>query len=304
VATTYATARVQAGPAGISALVLEGTSCGILRKVSGGAIVADVVTEKVGPGHLATKHLGPVRYEEFELDVGFAMGKPVFDWISETWQMKSPRRKGSVLACTEKLEAKGERKFFEALLTETTIPTLDGSAKEPAWLKLKFAPEMIEHVKASGKASGPDPKHPEKLFLPANFQLDIQGVDCSRVHKIESFTVRQSIAPDGLGERKYASLEPATVSFPNLRITFAEVAVDSWLSWFDDFVVKGNCGADKEKSGTLTLLSPNKQKLASIGLFNLGIFRLGSIDSEAAEDRLKLARAELYCERMEFKLGV
>ena len=83
----------------------------------------------------------------------------------------------------------------------------------------------------------------------------------------------------------------------------AEVAVDSWLSWFDDFVVKGNCGADKEKSGTLTLLSPNQQKLASIGLFNLGIFRLGSIDSEAAQDRLKLARAELYCERMEFKLG-
>ena len=105
-AITYATARVRAGPAGISALVLDGTNCGILRKVSGGASTADVVTEAAGPGHVVRKHLGPLRYEEFELEIGFAMGKPVFDWIAQTWQMKYPRRSGSVLACTEKLEAK------------------------------------------------------------------------------------------------------------------------------------------------------------------------------------------------------
>ena len=77
-APTYATARVQAGPVGISALVLEGASCGILRKVSGGAIAADVVSEAVGPGHVAKKHLGPLRYEDFELDIGFAMGTNIY----------------------------------------------------------------------------------------------------------------------------------------------------------------------------------------------------------------------------------
>jgi hypothetical protein len=303
VPTTYATARVQAGPAGISALVLEGASCGILRKVSGGAITADVVPEAAGPGQVVKKHLGPLRYEEFELEIGFAMGNPVFDWIAQTWQMKHPRRSGSVLACTEKLEAKGERKFFQALLTETTIPMLDGSTKEPAWIKVRFAPERIQHLKGSGKASGADPKHPEKLFVPANFKLEIAGLDCSKVHKIEPFTVRQSIAHDGLGELREMTVEPSTLSFPDLKVTFAEVAVDSWLEWFDDFVVKGNCDEGKEKSGKLTLLSPNQQPLASISLFNLGIFRIGSLDSDAGEDKLKLARASLYCERMEFKLG-
>jgi len=303
VAPTYATARVQAGPVGVSALVLEGASCGILRKVSGGAIAADVVSEAVGPGHVAKKHLGPLRYEDFELDIGFAMGTPVFDWIAQTWQMKYPRRNGSVLACTEKLEAKGERKFFAALLTETTFPMLDGSAKEPAWIKVRFAPERIQHLKASGKASGADPKHPEKLFVPANFKLEIAGLDCTKVRKIEPFTIRQSIAHDGLGESRDLALEPSTVSFPDLKVTFAEVAVDSWLEWFDDFVVKGNCDEGKEKSGKLTLLSPNQQPLASISLSNLGIFRIGSLDSDAGEDKLKLARASLYCEHMEFKLG-
>jgi hypothetical protein len=300
---SFASTSVRAGPLGVCALVLEGKSCGIVRRVAGGAIAADVVSEKVGPKSAAKKHVGPVRYEEFELDVGFAMEKPVFDWIAETWKMDFPRRSGSVLACTDKLEAKAERKFSQALLTETTIPTLDASSKEPAWLKLKFAPEVTRHAKASGKASGSDPHHPEKLLLPSKFKLEVDGLDCSKVSKIESFTVRQSVASDAAGESSEPMLEPGTVSFPNLRITFAEAAVEPWLSWFDDFVVKGNCGEGKEKSGKLALLSPNHQTLASIKLFNLGIFRLGSIDSEAADDRMKLARAELYCERMEFNLG-
>jgi len=277
--------------------------CGIARNVAGGAVVSDVVTEKIGPGHFSKKHLGGVRYEEFEMDIGFAMAKPVFDWIHETWKILYPRRSGSVLACTDKREVKSERKFLNAVLTETTIPTLDRGAKEPAWLRVKFAPEKIELVKASGKASGADAHHPEKQLLPSNFTLEIPGLDCSKVQKIESLTVRQSVAQHPVGELRDYALEPATLSFPNLRITFSEVSVDPWMSWFDDFVVKGNCGEDKEKSGTLKLLSPNQQPLASIALFNLGIFRLGSIDSEAGMDGRKLARAELYCERMEFKLG-
>lgn len=300
---TYSSTSVRAGALGQSVLMLEGQSCGIVRNVSGGAVRADVVSERIGPGQLTKKHLGPVHYEEFELDVGFAMAKPLFDWITETWRMTFPRRTGSVLACNERLEVKAERKFRDALLTETTFPTLDMGSKETVWLKLRFAPEEIRHAKASGKASGSDPNHPEKQFHAANFKLEVDGVDCTKVQKIESFTIRQAVAEDAVGELRYASTEPGALSFPDLRITFAEAAVDSWLSWFDDFVIQGHCDEDKEKSGKLTLLSPNQQPLASLALFNLGIFRLGSIDSEAAKDARKLARAELYCERMELKLG-
>ena len=283
--------------------MLEGQSCGIVRNVSGGAIVADLVSEKIGPDLSVRKRLGGVRYEEFELDVGFAMAKPLFDWIDDTWQLKQPRRSGSVLACTEKLEVKAERKFQGALLTQMAFPTLDGSSKEPAFLRLRFAPELITYAKASGKGSGTDPHHPEKQLVPSQFELKIDGLDCKSVQKIESFTVRQVVAPDALGKDRISLLEPASLDFPNLRITFSEVSVDSWLSWFDAFVVQGNCGEENEKSGTLTLYSPNRQPLATLSLFNLGIFRLGSIDSEAAKDSRKLARAELYCERMRLKLG-
>jgi hypothetical protein len=237
------------------------------------------------------------------MDAGFAMDKALFTWISETLQAKSARRNGSILACDQKLEAKSERKFYQAALTEMTVPTLDASSKEPAWLGIKFWPEKIDLAKASGKGSGPDPYHPEKQLLRSSFKLEIDGLDCSKVQKIESFTIRQSVVQDAVGELRDYQLETASLSFPNLRITFSEVSVESWMSWFEDFVVKGNCLENKEKGGKLTLLSPNQQPLASFQLFNLGIFRLGSIDSEAAKDARKLARAEVYCERMELKLG-
>ena len=45
----------------------------------------------------------------------------------------------------------------------------------------------IGRVLAAAKASGADPKHSEKLFVPANFKLEIAGLDCTKVRKIEPF---------------------------------------------------------------------------------------------------------------------
>jgi len=85
VATTYADARSKRVRRDLR--LSGGTSCGILRKVSGGAIVADVVTEKVALTR--DKHWARVRYEEFELDVGFAMGNRS-SMDQRDWQRNPP----------------------------------------------------------------------------------------------------------------------------------------------------------------------------------------------------------------------
>jgi len=92
------------------------------------------------------------------------------------------------------------------------------------------------------------------------------------------------------------------VSFPDLEITFAEVSVESWQKWHEDFVIKGNNSEKDEKSGTLTLLSPNGQKMASIKLLGLGIFNLGHAPAgENDEEHHMLASAHLYFQQMEFQ---
>jgi hypothetical protein len=297
--TQHATTKVRPGGA-TSALVLEGKSCGLLRNVTGGKICADVVTEHTGPGVPMKKHLAAVRYEEFELEIGFTMEPTVYDWIASTWQMSRARHGGSILDCNEKLEVQTEREFTNALLTETTIPRLDARTKEAAGLRLKFAPEMVRLKKGSGKASGADPRNPEKLFVPSRFKLEIDGLDCSKVRGIDPFTVKQKLVREDVGESRDSFGEPGALSFPDLKIFFSEVMNDSWEKWFQDFVIQGKSGAGGEKSGKLTLLSPNQQPLASIAFSSLGPFEMGI---ETDEEGQRRGTARLYCEAMEFKLG-
>ncbi len=146
-------------------------------------------------------------------------------------------------------------------------------------------------------------KAAQKVWLPSNFRLQIDGLDCSKVNKIDSFTVKQTVIDD-VGESRDFVKEPGKLEFPNLVITLAESTVATWQDWFEDFVIKGNVGDDKERTGTLEFLSPNLvDTLATIKFFNLGIFRLSSEKSESNADNIRRVKAELYCERMEFSYG-
>ena len=90
---------------------------------------------------------------------------------------------------------------------------------------------------------------------------------------------------------------------PNLRITLAESSAQTWTTWFDDFVVKGQSGDENEKSGKLSFLTPDrKSTLAEVSFFNLGIFRLEPEPQPVDAQKIARIRAELYCERMELKV--
>jgi hypothetical protein len=284
------------------ALELSGTNAGWVQDTEGGNATADVVNEKLGTDHLIRKHIAGVKYEEFALTLGFNMQKSVYDWISASWSNQNvfARKNGAVVAADFNLEAKQKREFFDALITETTIPACDASAKEPAYMTLKFAPDFTRTVKASGKVPSNDTKG-QKLWLPSNFRLEIDGLDCTRVTKVDAFTVKQSIVEDAVGEGRDYQREPSHAEFPNLRITFGAASGESWQSWFKEFVIDGNSGANKEKSGTLTFLSPNRaEALAKVDFFGMGIFKLEDGTFDPVNEPSATMRAELYVERMAF----
>ena len=282
-------------------LNLDGQNCGFVKSVAGGGATADVINEKMGADHVVRKHLGGVKYEELVIDFGFSMKAPVYDWIAKSWEMNYQRKNGSIVGCDYKLEAKTEREFFNGLITETAFPALDASSKQAAYITLKVAPEYTKAKKASGKAEAPGAKGQQKLLLPSNFRLEIAGLDASRVSKIDAFSVKQSVTEDFAGELRDYQKEPGKLEFPNLKITLSQASSQPWFDWFEDFVIKGNCSEDKEKTGTIFFLSPNrKETLASIELQNLGIFRLSEDAAEAQSEQIKRVTAELYCERMKF----
>jgi hypothetical protein len=231
------------------------------------------------------------------------MTSDVYQWINASWSGNSIRKSGAVVAADQRYVAVSQREFFNALITEVTFPKLDGSSKEPAYLTLKCAPEYTRTAKASGGIT-PVAKADQKVWLSSNFRVAIDGLDCTKVSAVESFTVKQSVVKNDIGEaRDYVKI-PGRLEYPNLTITLAESSVKSWHDWFDDFVIKGNCDDSREKSGSIGLLAPNlTDELMRIDLFNVGIFSLASEKRDTSAESVARVTAQLYCERMALQFG-
>lgn len=289
--------------AGNFAFTLDGLNCGFIKSVDGGAITAEVIKETVGPAYFVKKHIGPPRYEDFAIETGWWMNSAVYDWIQASLNMHYARKNGSIVAYDFNLEARSEREFFNALITEIGFPAMDAAAKEQCYLAVKFAPEYIRLKKASGKATMPPVRAAQEMWLPSNFKLDIPGLDCTRVNAIDPFTIKQTAVTGTIGDGRDVLKEPGRVEFPNIAVTMAESAASTWTAWFEDFVINGKNGEDHEKNGALIFLSPNLQtELARVNFFNLGIFKLAATRADAADEKIQRVKAELYCERMELQI--
>jgi hypothetical protein len=156
----------------------------------------------------------------------------------------------------------------------------------------------------------------QKIWVASNFRLEIDGLDCTRVNKIDAFTIKQGVLADSVGDVRDLKLKPSVPTFPNLKITLSQLSLQSWMDWFQSFVVqvppprrsrcrrrapRSNSSDAQEKNGRLQLLSPSLDTtLAEIKFFNMGIFKLEQEDSADANAIARWA-AELYVERMEFK---
>lgn len=279
--------------AGRFALLLDGSkTVGYLKSLSGGSVSADVIEEAPGPDGFAKKHIGAPRYQDFTVQVDVSMTNDLYDWINASLVSKPQRKSGAIVAHDFNYEAKSRREFFSALIGEVSFPGCDAASKDASFLTVKFAPEYTRYTKASGKLAGV-PSKIQKPWVPSNFRLTIDGLDCTRVSKIDPFAVKQTIS-----ERV-----PGKIEFPNLTCWLPEAYAATWLAWHEDFVIAGMNSDDREKSGTLELLAPDlKETLLTIEFHNVGIFNI-NLPGTAADDQIPMVSVDLYCERMAFFTG-
>src|SRR5829696_682984 len=251
------------------ALELDGVKCGFVNSAEGGEITADVVVEPTGKKHLA----GP-RYEELSLAIDLGLARDVYDWIAETWAGTARRRSVVVTEADQTLAERSRREFDDALVTEVSFPPFDAASKDPVQLTVKVAPGSTTTTKGSGaKIAAPVAKQ-QKRSLASNFRLELDGLDCKRVSKIDAFAVKERGAAEDGGRVRDRGRRETTTEFPNLRVALAEASAQTWVEWFDDFVVKGNNGDDREKNGAIVYLDPTLKELARIELANVGIYAL------------------------------
>jgi tail tube protein gp19 len=286
------------------ALELDGVAA-LVQSVEGGDAHADVVEEPPGDDCFARKHLANVKYEDITITCGTGMTSDFYAWLQSFFGCEPTRKDGAIVALDFKSTERSRRTFTQALLTEIGFPACDGASKDSSLMTVKWSPEVTRRVKGSGKAVSPcGGAKVQKRWLPANFRLTIDGLDCTKVNKVDAFTVRRKLLESPVGDQRDFGREPGTVEVPNLVVTLPESQAQSFFDWHEEFVIKGNSGAEEEKDGKLEYLAPNlADVLFTIEFHNLGIFKLAPEKGEAGGDQIQRVTAEMYCEQMTFTPG-
>ncbi|MEI6653805.1 MAG: phage tail protein [Verrucomicrobiota bacterium] len=291
------TANARGFVAGKYAIELDGVMAGWVESTDGGNAVADVVVEKLGAGAAtAKKHLSNVKYEDISITCGTGMSKGFYQWIKASMDGKATRKNGAIHTLNVQNQVNSMRNFYNALISEIGFPALDAASKDAAKMTIKFTPEYTRFKAGAGAAPKPSTVWP---WLASRFILEIDGLDCTRVNKIEAIVVKQAFVDNPVGAGRDYQKEPAHLEIPNLVVSLPEAAAGSFQSWFDDFVINGNNGDDVEKSGTLSWMTlDGKLVLGVLEFSHLGIFKLAPDPTQS--DGIRRVKAEMYCERMAF----
>lgn len=290
--------------AGRVALELDGLSAGLLLSSDGGYAMADVVEEKLAADSVVHKHLGSVRYADIELQVG-EVDQSLYEWIRATLERKFTRKDGAVISLDYDFKEQSRVEFKHTLVGEVRFPALDAASRDAARLTVKLAPEQTERKQGSGgrvSASTPAKGQHQKRWLPSNFRLQIDGLDCSKVSKIEPLVVKTAVVESAVGELRDYEKEPAHLEYSDLVVTLPESHAASFFAWHEDFVIKGHSDQNYEKNGKLEYLSADlKDVLFTLSFENLGIYKLAPEKTEASAESIRRVTAAMYCESI--KLG-
>ncbi len=310
------------------ALDLDNFKSGILQKVEGGDIEGAVVTVPGQGESYPTKHLGPVKYQDLQIQAGAGMSAGFWEWIEASLTLKHTRKDGAVVAADYNDMEVSRLEFFHALITEIGFPALDGSSKDPAPITVKIHPELIkmkspwDYVKP--QPSGQPIQSQEELRLLADqavfprydipnsrapsltkqaFRLRIKGIEVATnaALTIEPVVVTTQVVENQVGESRdiTPSIGPTNVS--DLVFVVPVLASKPLYDWYNDFVIKGD--SQQEKTGTLELLSADgRQVLFTLHLSGLGIHQLGPVEDGETKN-LKRVRAAVYVESVQLEVG-
>ncbi|HET6610718.1 MAG TPA: hypothetical protein VFG83_01960 [Kofleriaceae bacterium] len=287
-------------------LVVDGSEfLGYVKSVSGGNIKAEVAVHQLGPDNVQKKHIIGVNHEAFKIDVGMGMSKGFYEWIRQSFDRSHMAKSGELVACDFDYKAQSVREFTDALITEVTIPALDGSSKDPAYMSVTFEPERIRYRKGDGNQISGTVAPATKLWQCANFRFELGDLPCSRIAKIDSFTWKQGVTKDQVGQFREATKHPTKVEVPNLKLTGSMADVEKWQEWHRTFVIEGKCAEGDELTGAITFLGPDmEQELARIEISHVGIISLQQAQQEANSEKIAQFEVELYVEEMKFNYSV
>jgi T4-like virus tail tube protein gp19 len=286
------------------ALDIDGFNVGFLKKFSGLAMEADIVANDLGPDNVQKKHVANVKWTPAKATIGIGMGKGMYDWMKAAFDKGFITKNGTFTSADFNYKAQSALTFSNALMTEVTVPKLDGSSKDAAYFDIGFEAEQVRWAKGGGEDIRGKIGPKQKQWLCSNFKIEIGGLPCQRVATVDSFTWKCAVAADMLGVFCENTKHPAKVTVPDLKLSISYADHDAWSQAAKKWFIDGNRTEADEMTGRIVFLGPNmKEELGEITLENVGFKKFADEDAEANSEKIKRFNVELYVEKMTFKLA-
>src|SRR5215510_13976148 len=166
-------------------LDVGGYNVGFLKKFSGLAMEADVVTHDLGPENIQKKNVSLVKWTPGKATVGIGMGYGMYTWIKQSFDKAYASKEGAFTSADFDYKAMSRLNFRDALITSVTVPKLDASSKDVAYFDIEFEPEKVRWSKGGGEdirgKLGPRPKD----WHCSNFRVEIGSLPCSHVATVD-----------------------------------------------------------------------------------------------------------------------
>jgi len=272
-----------------------------LKSVDGGWAKANAVDDPVGANSGRVKHISTVDVEPLSIEFGLSGASQMLQWIQGSWNRQWSRRNGQISHADFNLKQTFEHWFYDALITETTFPALDGSAKEGAYLKCKIQPEQVVTKKTPpGPPISSSYSTKQKMWLPSAFRFTLDQIDdLQYTNKIESFTIKQGVKKMYTGADRFPQIEPTNVQFPNIVGTISLGYADKLLQWHHDYIVAGKKDPAAQMSGAIEFLTPDRTKtIFRINLFEVGLVSAAVQQATANQDQIKRVKFEMFVGNM------
>lgn len=277
---------------------------GLFRSIEGGGVKADVMTYQNGPNYDRWRQLGKPKFDDIKLQVGMAMSKPFYDWISKFFVGDNERKNGAIIAADFYYNERARREFSNALIKDLTFPKLDGQDKNAAYMNITLAVEDIVFKPGDGKklqqAQG---MGQQKLWTACNFRFSLDGFEqaCQRVSKIDSFTIKQNIAEYHMGGQRAPIKTGTAIDFPNIVFYVPEADAQPFMNRFTERGIKGGIrGHSPQKSGQLQTYDNEGRPLFTLEFYEADILSVTPEKAEASSEEIKLVKIEMFTEKMTF----
>jgi hypothetical protein len=258
----------------------------------------------MGQTQAVWRQMAAPKYDDITLQVGMAMSPRFYEWINSFFSRDIKRKHGSIIGADFNYNERTKRNFFGALISELTIPALDGSSKDAAYMTVKLSPENMQFEPGSGdKLKTPTGlKQPNKLWLTSNFKFTLDGYEdaCARIQKIDSFTIKQKILEYPSGARRFPTKVPGRLEYPNITIYIPEVDARPFVDYLKDSMVDGDKDSDGSLTGAIEFIGSDKKTLCTINLAGVDIMGYEVEKFDASQDAMARVKISLQVESMEF----